>query len=108
MNYKLIYFWGCYTIVIVMLVVVISGCSSTQNIKQFDSFKAQSCLKVYCENSENSKSKRAGLTLIGIAASVYNVDLDLNRGICEEYYIKRAGADYRYLKAPAEEVCTGE
>ena len=106
MKFRRIYLTWCIAIVIVLFAITIAGCAG--NKPKFDSFKAQSCLQVYCESSENSKSKRAGLALVGIAASVYNIDLDLNRGICEEYYNKRYGADYRYLRVGAEEVCNGE
>ena len=102
MNFKSIYFSVYYGIVIILFMLVITGCS-TQH--KFDSFKAQSCIYVYCESSEYNKAKKAGLKLVEIAASIYNIDLELNRGICEEYYTKRE-LDYRYAAKSASEVCS--
>ena len=96
-----IYLIFCAWILTIMFVITLSGCATRP---KFDSFKAQSCIKVYCDNSEDSVKKAAALKLTEIAASIYNVDLDLNRGFCEEYYTKR-DIDYRYLRVGAEEVC---
>jgi len=90
----------CY----LLLSLLFSGC--TQGVA-LDSFQAQSCRVVYCESSENSKVKAAGLKLIAIALATQGVDLTLGRGFCEEYYMKRE-IDYRYALKPAAEVCQGE
>ena len=82
MKFKVIYFGIYYAILVLLFVTVIVGCSTNVGL---DSFKAQSCIKVYCDNSEESVKKKAGLKLVEIAASIYNIDLELNRGICEEY-----------------------
>jgi len=69
-------------------------------------FKSQACLNVYCEDSENSNVKKAGLKLVEIAAEVYSIDLELNRGVCENYYLHREVANgYLYLNKSAYEVC---
>jgi len=86
---------------ILLLLAVLLGCTSAPKL---DSFQAQSCVLVYCESSENSKVKSAGLKLTEIALATQGVDLELNRGFCEEYYTKRA-LDYRYAKKSAYQVC---
>jgi len=89
---------------IVIIVFLLQACSSVPKIT---SFQFQSCVVVYCNNTEEFIVKNAGLKLIEIAGSVYNIKLSLNRGFCEEYYIKR-GIDYRYLNNSAYNICNGK
>jgi len=81
--------------------LLLTACTATPNLQ---SFRAQSCVVVYCESTENSKVKAAGLRLVKIALAVNGADLDLNRGFCEEYYTNRT-LDYRYSVQTAEQVC---
>lgn len=83
----------------------ISGCSllaPALKYKLFDDFESQHQLMLYCENSEGHSGKIAGLMLIEIAASTQNIDLELNRGLCEKYYQRREPANaYIYMKNKA-------
>ena len=102
MGYKT-YFCIYSAILIVLFVVTLTGCATKP---RFESFKAQSCIVVYCESYENSKVKKAGLVLIDIAASSQGIDLDLGRGFCEEYYRHREfTGGYVYAFKSAYDVC---
>jgi len=100
---KYVYLIVCLWVLSIMFVLAISGCST---IPKFDSFKAQSCLVVYCESSENNKVKKAGLVLVDIAANSQGIDLDLNSGICEQYYNNReVQGGFVYAKKSAYDIC---
>jgi len=86
-----------------ILLLLISGCSSFPKI---DTFQSQSCVVVYCEDSEHNKSKAAGLKLIEIIGASQGIDIKLGRGFCEQYYTKR-DIDYRYTRKSAYDVCKG-
>ena len=87
---------------IVIFLTLLQGCGFTA-----DTFQSHSCMVVYCESSENSKVKAAGLKLIDIASQTQGVDLELDRGFCEEYYTRRE-FDYRYARKSAYDVCKGD
>ncbi|RKZ62364.1 MAG: hypothetical protein DRQ44_11060 [Gammaproteobacteria bacterium] len=90
-----------------MLVFLMVGCATVEEKpSMFDSFKAQSCLVIYCESSENSRVKKAGLKLVEIAFATQGADIKLGRGVCERYYFNREPAGgYVYAKKSAYEVC---
>lgn len=84
------------------VITLSAGCSLLVPIvkyKLFDDFESQHQLMLYCEATEYHAGKQAGLRLIEIAARTHNIDLQLNRGICEKYYQRREPANgYIYLK----------
>ena len=89
---------------IIILILFLQSCMLRGAV--LTDFKSQACLKVYCEDSENSNVKKAGLKLVEIAAGIYNLDLELDRGVCENYYLHREVANgYLYLNKSAYEVC---
>lgn len=89
--------------ILLLTLALLQGCSTAPKL---DSFQAQSCLVVYCQSSESSKVKKAGLKLVEIAASTQNIELSLERGICEKYYKNTQLADgYLYQFKSAEQVC---
>jgi len=89
---------------VVILFILLSGCS----VLDTNSFQFQSCLKIYCDSSEDSKVKSAGLKIVSIAAESQGIKLELDRGFCSKYYDNRAPANgYVYLKKSAYDVCKG-
>lgn len=101
---KIFRYLGMKLILITLAILFIQGCSS---IPGKGTFQYDACIDVYCANSEGSSRKAAWLKLSEIAASIYNVDMDLGRGLCEERYTKRVFPDYRYSFQSAAEVCNG-
>lgn len=95
---------------IIIYCSVLSGCSVIPGqLSDADKFKIQACSVVYCESTERSKIKRAGLKMMSISASAYGLNLDLERGVCEEYYSKRELFEgYVYARRSAYDICMGD
>lgn len=95
----------------ICLLIALSGCATldVHTMTPQERFQWQSCLVVYCEDTENSAFKWAGLKLIEIAFITQGVGLNLGRGICETYYSKREPASgYVYAKKSAANICEGK
>ena len=91
---------------LICLCVALFGCTQKPIIKKEYRFKYYACLVVYCEASENSLTKRAGLKIIEIASNSIGAKAELDRGICEEYYSNRnIATGYIYANKSALEVC---
>jgi len=90
-----------------LIIIIFSLLQACSSVPKINSFQFQSCVEVYCSDTEESVIKNAGLKIIEIAGSVYNIELNLNRGFCEEYYVNR-DIDYRYLNKAAYNVCNGK
>lgn len=95
-------------ILIAALVISLTVCStkSAKTISNHDKFKIQACSVVYCENSELSKIKKAGLKIMELSAGVAGFSISLDRGYCEEYYKKREFmTGYVYAKKSSYQLC---
>ena len=81
----------------IILIIALQGCSVTKT-SAFNGFESQRQLMLYCENSEGSIKKKAGLKLIELGFKLYQINLRLYRGLCEQYYQRREPANgYIYL-----------
>lgn len=89
-----------------LILLILVSCS-TKAIFIPSNFQEESCQYSYCLQSEDSKAKEAGLKLVEIVASIYNIELDLKQGICTDIYEKRE-LDYRYVFKTPYEVCIGD
>jgi len=93
------------SIFILTLAGLISGCSV---VPTFSSFESQACMTVYCEDTEYSAVKKAGLKLMDLVFKSQGINLELGRGFCEKYYTHRSITNgYIYLRRSAKEVCQG-
>jgi len=94
-------------IIIVTLLTLSISCTHISTVHSTTP-QEDACKVVYCEESEYSVRKKAGLKLMEIAAGVYNIDLSLDRGICTQYYKNRVFPDYRYANKSAIDVCNNK
>ncbi len=88
------------------LILIIVFISLTSCAPILTDFRSQACFEIYCANSEENITKKAGLKIVEIAAGTYGKNIDLDQGICSKYYKKR-GLDYRFSKNSAESICNG-
>lgn len=95
---------------LIVLALLLAGCAfNPGNLSKEQKFKFQSCVVVYCEDSESSKVKKAGLKLLEITAAVNGGDLNLRRGFCEEYYDKRQMLNgWVWAKRSAFDICSSD
>ena len=62
----------------ISLLVMVSGCTNIP--------KTQEEIQEYCDSSEYSVKKEVGLSLAEIILGFFDFEVELNRGICENYY----------------------
>lgn len=113
--------WAFHIWLIITLFGMITGC--TESIKRITMVEAervsgkdrvkdnqmQACFVEYCESTENRKEKKAGLKIIELVADAYGVELELDRGFCEGYYVnRRVSNGYRWALHGTYETCHGE
>jgi len=93
---------------LLIAVLFLSGCAFNPiNMNSDDRFKFQACAVVYCESSEDSKVKKAGLKLLEIVVAIKGGDLNLGSGFCKEYYDKRELLNgWVWARRSAYDICT--